>query len=185
MLPKEHRPFGGLEFQVSEVVGRLEAGVNSREASNGDPKPEIRKISAGFFEPEATSMEGILKTLEDMVRNSDPTSESNEPPLLPTDLTARAAILSHSVAVLFGRLERSHSGRLGAHIASETTRWLAHMFRYAISGESRLALIAHYFLISKLALVLQLHWVDIPIRIYYFSRLHTCLLVSCVYLYFT
>lgn len=126
---QDRRPFGGLEFQVSEVVGRLEAGVNAQDAQDDDKRREPRKISAGFFEPEETSMGEILKVLEDLVLKSDPSCESVEPPLLPTDAVTRAAILSHSISALFGRLERSHAARLGAHIATETTRWMAHMFR--------------------------------------------------------
>ncbi|XP_047994845.1 pyridoxal-dependent decarboxylase domain-containing protein 1 isoform X2 [Leguminivora glycinivorella] len=124
-------PFGGLEFQVSEVVERLEAGVNAHEAGDDERRREPRKISAGFFEPEETSMDEILKVLEELVLKTDPSCESAEPPLLPTDAVTRAAILSHSIAALFGRLERSHAARLGAHVASETSRWMAHMFRLA------------------------------------------------------
>ncbi|XP_075973924.1 pyridoxal-dependent decarboxylase domain-containing protein 1 [Anticarsia gemmatalis] len=126
---QDRRPFGGLEFQVSEVVGRLEAGVNAQDAQEEEKKREPRKISAGFFEPEETSMDEILKVLEELVLKTDPSCESVEPPLLPTDAVTRAAILSHSISALFGRLERSHAARLGAHIATETTRWMAHMFR--------------------------------------------------------
>ncbi|CAG9785961.1 unnamed protein product [Diatraea saccharalis] len=125
------RPFGGLEFQVSEVVGRLEAGVNAQDALDEEKKRETRKISAGFFEPEEMPMDEILKVLEDLVLKTDHNCESVEPPLLPTDAVTRATILSHSICALFGRLERSHAARLGAHIASETTRWMAHMFRLA------------------------------------------------------
>ncbi|XP_063898565.1 pyridoxal-dependent decarboxylase domain-containing protein 1 [Helicoverpa armigera] len=128
---QDRRPFGDLEFQVSEVVGRLEAGVNAQDVQEEEKRPEPRKISAGFFEPEETSMDAILKVLEDLVLKTDPSCESVEPPLLPTDAVTRAAILSHSISALFGRLERSHAARLGAHIASETTRWMAHMFRLA------------------------------------------------------
>ncbi|KPJ05861.1 Pyridoxal-dependent decarboxylase domain-containing protein 1 [Papilio xuthus] len=125
----DRRPFGGLEFQVSEVVGRLEAVVNAQDASEEEKKPEPRKMSCGFFEPEESSMDEILKVLEDMVIKTDPNAECVEPPLLPTDAMTRAAILSHSISALFARLERSHAMRLGAHIASETTRWMAHLFR--------------------------------------------------------
>lgn len=123
------RPFGGLEFQVSEVVGRLEAGVNAQDVVEDEKRRETRKISAGFFEPEEMAMDELLKVLEDLVLKTDPNCESVEPPLLPTDAVTRATILSHSISALFGRLERSHAARLGAHIASETTRWMAHMFR--------------------------------------------------------
>ncbi|XP_021203994.1 pyridoxal-dependent decarboxylase domain-containing protein 1 isoform X1 [Bombyx mori] len=126
---QERRPFGGLEFQVSEVVERLEAGVNAQDAADDEKKREPRKISTGFFEPEETPMDEILKILEELVIKTDPSCESLEPPLLPTDAVTRAAILSHSISALFGRLERSHAARLGTHIASETTRWMAHMFR--------------------------------------------------------
>ncbi|XP_045535518.1 pyridoxal-dependent decarboxylase domain-containing protein 1 [Papilio machaon] len=127
----DRRPFGGLEFQVSEVVGRLEALVNAQDAPEEEKKPEPRKMSSGFFEPEESSMDEILKVLEDLVIKTDPNSECMDPPLLPTDAVTRAAILSHSISALFARLERSHAMRLGAHIASETTRWMAHMFRLA------------------------------------------------------
>lgn len=126
---QDRRPFGGLEFQVSEVVGRLEAGVNAQDVQEEEKRREPRRISPGFFEPEESSMDDILKVLEDLVLKTDPSCESVEPPLLPTDAVTRAAILSHSISALFGRLERSHAARLGAHIASETTRWMAHMFR--------------------------------------------------------
>ncbi|XP_047529174.1 pyridoxal-dependent decarboxylase domain-containing protein 1 [Vanessa atalanta] len=125
----DRQPFGGLEFQVSEVVGRLEAGVNAQDVEEEEKKPETRKISTGFFEPEEMPMDDILKVLEDLVLKTDPSCESMEPPLLPTDAVTRAAILSHSISALFARLERSHAARLGAHIASETTRWMSHMFR--------------------------------------------------------
>ncbi|XP_068631715.1 pyridoxal-dependent decarboxylase domain-containing protein 1 [Battus philenor] len=123
------RPFGGLEFQVSEVVGRLEAVVNAQDGSEEEKKPEPRKMSGSIFEPEESSMDEILKMLEDLVIKTDPNSESIEPPLLPTDAITRAAILSHSISALFARLERNHAVRLGAHIATETTRWMSHMFR--------------------------------------------------------
>lgn len=74
-------------------------------------------------------MDDILKDLEDLVIKTDPNCDTVEPPLLPTDAVTRAAILSHSISALFSKLERSHSARLGAHIASETTRWMSHMFR--------------------------------------------------------
>ncbi|XP_032520922.2 pyridoxal-dependent decarboxylase domain-containing protein 1 [Danaus plexippus] len=125
----DRRPFGGLEFQVSEVVERLEAGVNAQDAMEEEKKPEERKISTGFFEPEKMDMDEILKVLEQLVLQTDPSCESLEPPLLPTDSVTRAAILSHSISALFSRLERSHAARLGTHIATETTRWMAHLFR--------------------------------------------------------
>lgn len=125
--------FGGLEFQVSEVVGRLEAVVNSQESHESmdeeEKKPVPRKVSANYFEPEEMAMNEILKVLEDLVLKTDPSCENNEPPLLPTDAVTRAAILSHSIAALFGRLERNHAARLGAYIASETTLWMSHMFK--------------------------------------------------------
>ncbi|XP_034830377.1 pyridoxal-dependent decarboxylase domain-containing protein 1 [Maniola hyperantus] len=127
----DRRPFGGLEFQVSEVVGRLEAVVNAQDVVEEEKKPEARKISTGFFEPDEMPMDEILKVLEDLVMKTDPSCESIEPPLLPTDAVTRAAILSHSISALFARLERGHASRLGAHIASETTRWMSHMFRLA------------------------------------------------------
>ncbi|CAG4937495.1 unnamed protein product [Parnassius apollo] len=127
----DRRPFGGLEFQVSEVVGRLEAVANAQDAPEEEKKVEPRKMSTGFFEPEESSMDEILKLLEDLVIKTDPNCESVEPPLLPTDAVTRAAVLSHSISALFARLERSHAVRIGAHIASETTRWMAHMFRLA------------------------------------------------------
>ncbi|XP_038212154.1 pyridoxal-dependent decarboxylase domain-containing protein 1 [Zerene cesonia] len=128
----DRRLFGGLEFQVSEVVGRLEAVVNaqdSEDAVDEEKKPELRKVSGSVFEPEEMAMDEILKVLEDLVLKTDPSCENTEPPLLPTDSVTRAAILSHSISALFGRLERSHAARLGAHIASETTLWMSHMFR--------------------------------------------------------
>lgn len=114
------------------MVGRLEAGVNAQDSGDEEKRREPRKFSSSFFEPSESSMDEILMVLEDLVLKTDPSCESLEPPLLPTDDVTRAAILSHSIAALFGRLERSHASRLGAHIASETTRWMAHMFRYDI-----------------------------------------------------
>ncbi|GBP56172.1 Pyridoxal-dependent decarboxylase domain-containing protein 1 [Eumeta japonica] len=123
------RPFGGLEFQVSEVVERLEAGVNSQENSDEYRRYESRRISTLYLEPEETSLQEILKHLEKLVCKTDPSCESGEPPMLPTDVAGRAAIVAHSVGALLSRLERTHAARLGAHIATETTRWLNHMFR--------------------------------------------------------
>lgn len=103
--------------------------MNAQDVIEEEKKPEARKISAGFFEPDEMPMDEILKVLEDLVTKTDPNCESMEPPLLPTDAVTRAAILSHSISALFARLERSHAARLGAHIATETTRWMSHMFK--------------------------------------------------------
>lgn len=128
-FPQDRRPFGSLEFQVSEVVERLEAGVNAHD-SEEEKRPEMRKVSTGpWMEPDETAMDDILKILEDLVVKTDPNCENMEPPLLPTDAVTRAAILSHSICALFGRLDRGHAARLGAHVAAETTRWISHMFR--------------------------------------------------------
>lgn len=128
--PQNRRPFGSLEFQVSEVVERLEAGVNAHDAVEEERRPEVRKVSTGpWMEPDETAMDDILKILEELVMKTDPHCENMEPPLLPTDAVTRAAILSHSISALFGRLERGHAARLGAHVAAETTRWISHMFR--------------------------------------------------------
>ncbi|XP_052740149.1 pyridoxal-dependent decarboxylase domain-containing protein 1 isoform X2 [Bicyclus anynana] len=146
---EDRRPFGGLEFQVSEVVGRLEAVVNAQdgvtntqesvidaqdsaanypeffESSNKEPPKEI----PSDLELDETPMDEILKVLEDIVMKTDPNCESLEPPLLPTDAVTRAAILSHSISALFARLERGHAAKLGGYIASETTRWMSYLFR--------------------------------------------------------
>jgi hypothetical protein len=45
------------------------------------------------------------------------------------DVTARLAIVAHSVAALSSGLERSHLQRLNSRITSDTTRWLSHLFR--------------------------------------------------------
>lgn len=112
------------------MVGRLEAGVNAQDSGEEEKRPEIRKISTGpWMEPLETAMDDILKILEDLVIKTDPHCENMEPPLLPTDAVTRAAILSHSISALFGRLERGHASRLGAHVAAETTRWILHMFK--------------------------------------------------------
>jgi hypothetical protein len=50
-------------------------------------------------------------------------------PLPQLDAAARLAVVTHSVAAFCGGLERSHLQRLSTRIASDTTRWLSHLFR--------------------------------------------------------
>lgn len=117
-----------MEFQVSEVVERLEAGVNAHASGEEHRKPESRN-STGFFDTEGCSLSTVLRNLEELVKKTESDYEYGEIRLQPKDSGGCAAILSHSLIALFGRLERSHTARLGAHIASETSVWLAHMFR--------------------------------------------------------
>lgn len=133
LFKQDRRPFGELEFQVSAVVERLEAGVNSQERNNEIRKPEPPKISNSFYEPEAMPLGDILSLLADMVASNDSNGDNCDPPILPLDIVGRAAILSHSLAALLSRLERAHAARVGAHIASDTTLWLSHMFRYVVT----------------------------------------------------
>ncbi|CAK1547405.1 unnamed protein product [Leptosia nina] len=127
------RLLGGLEFQVSEIVERLEAVVNAQgsqdAAEEDEKKSEPRKVSASLFEPEGMGMDEIVNILEELVLKADPTCDSTETPFLPTNPVSHATIVSHSISALFGRLERNHAARVGAHIASETTLWMLHMFK--------------------------------------------------------
>lgn len=133
LFKQDRRPFGDLEFQVSAVVERLEAGVNSQERNIERRKPEPPKISKSICKAEAMPLGDILNLLADMVVSNDFNGDSCEPAILPLDIVGRAAILSHSLAALLNRLQTGHAARIGAHIASETTLWLSHMIRYVFN----------------------------------------------------
>lgn len=47
------------------------------------------------------------------------------------DASSKLAVVSHSVAALACTLERTHSQQLNSRLASDCSRWLSHLFRYA------------------------------------------------------
>lgn len=129
-LLQERRPLGEIEFQVSQVIERLEAGAGLGERS----PVALRKQSTGFLGPEETPLEDIIKTIEDLIFRSDPNDEDVAWPLPTLNHIAKISVMSHSIAAYAGSLERSHLQKLSARINTDTTRWLSHLFRYLVKA---------------------------------------------------
>ncbi|GFG32848.1 hypothetical protein Cfor_06346 [Coptotermes formosanus] len=139
--PQNESVVSGIEFQASQVIERLEEAVEKAEdGGGGSAAGQSWKNSHAFLPLPSKSTEEILSVLEGMIIHEDsgsPNDSEEEGALGPTiaplpqlDAAARLAVVTHSVAAFCGGLERSHLQRLSTRIASDTTRWLSHLFRF-------------------------------------------------------
>lgn len=126
VVSQENRPLADIEFQVSQVIERLEAGAGAGERSD----EILRKQSAGFLIPDESSLETIVQNIEGLICKSD-TGEDGVWPLPPLNHVSRVSVLAHSIAAYAGSLERTQLQKLNARINSDTTRWLSHLFRWS------------------------------------------------------
>nr|CAD7428283.1 unnamed protein product [Timema monikensis] len=124
-----------LEFQASQVIGRLEEAVE--KAEDGSSKGQVWKNSHGFLPIPSKSSDEILGLLEDLIAYEDSREDSSDEDVSPggaslpqLDPIARLSIVTQSVAAYAGGLERSHLQRFSSRITSDTTRWLSHLFRF-------------------------------------------------------
>nr|CAD7264811.1 unnamed protein product [Timema shepardi] len=124
-----------LEFQASQVIGRLEEAVE--KAEDGSSKGQVWKNSHGFLPIPSKSSDEILGLLEDLIAYEDSREDSSDDDISPggaslpqLDPIARLSIVTQSVAAYAGGLERSHLQRFSSRITSDTTRWLSHLFRF-------------------------------------------------------
>ncbi|XP_022193102.2 pyridoxal-dependent decarboxylase domain-containing protein 1 isoform X2 [Nilaparvata lugens] len=109
-----------IEFQVSQVIGRLEeVAVGRGRRTPPPPSVELPK----------RSQDEILGHIQDLLQNYE--EEAFDSPLTPQ---TRISMISHAIMVYASCLERTHIQEVSARLTSDTSRWLANIFRMPLHG---------------------------------------------------
>ncbi|XP_012284372.1 pyridoxal-dependent decarboxylase domain-containing protein 1 [Orussus abietinus] len=126
-----------LEFQTSQVISRLEEAVE-RAADGGS----TAWTSPSGFLSQPKAPEEVLALMQDLVVHQDgpqlaPDGTSETPIGMPA-LTeaAKLAPIAHAVSAYSMALPRSHTQRLAGRLATDTTRWLGHVFHFVDCASS-------------------------------------------------
>lgn len=119
---------GDIEFQVSQVIGRLEEAVEGR--SNSAPGP---------LQPQSVALptretEEILAHLEELLLEVVQEDGSSVVALPELSATANLSLVSHAVAVYASCLERAHLQQVSARFTADTSRWISQLFRLGDCG---------------------------------------------------
>ncbi|XP_014245569.1 putative pyridoxal-dependent decarboxylase domain-containing protein 2 [Cimex lectularius] len=126
-------PIGEIEFQVSQVICRLE------EAVIGKPLPEESErgrdraddsIQDDFHSQTKT----VLQQLEELLLN-DTENEAEYAALPELCESGRLSVLSHAIAAFAGSMERNHVASLSARVSKDVANWITDLFR-CFSGNS-------------------------------------------------
>ncbi|KAG8238584.1 hypothetical protein J437_LFUL017931, partial [Ladona fulva] len=127
-----------IEIKASQVIGRLEEAVEKEDTSGG----QVWRNTHGFLPRPGKSTNEIVNLVQDLIAHEDsPLAEDEENESgdistrslarLPSlDSIARLAVVCQSLAAYSSGLERNHLQRIATRIASDTTRWLSHLFRF-------------------------------------------------------
>ncbi|XP_059472469.1 pyridoxal-dependent decarboxylase domain-containing protein 1 [Neocloeon triangulifer] len=119
---KQKMPLAEVEFNAARVISRLEEAVQMEEGGHS------WKVSHGLLPLPSRSKDEVMTQLEDLLLHEE--GEGVRARLPQLDAPGEVAITSHSVAAYASSLDRPHLQRLATRIASDSTRWLSHMFRF-------------------------------------------------------
>ncbi|XP_058811536.1 pyridoxal-dependent decarboxylase domain-containing protein 1 [Topomyia yanbarensis] len=115
-----------LELQAAQVLNRLEYVKVAQEQQQQSPM-QI-PVSPGFLQLDKKPTAEVLASLETLVSQLD-IEEEPEFVLPPLDDPSQLAVITHSIAAYLSALERQHLNRVVSKIATDTNRWMSHMFR--------------------------------------------------------
>ncbi|XP_057667756.1 putative pyridoxal-dependent decarboxylase domain-containing protein 2 [Diorhabda carinulata] len=113
---------GELAIEASEIVSRLE------QAAEGLPIPETsHNQTTVFLGLEKKHTDDIIKIIHGLVS----TDEEGEPLTFPSlDSVTKLVMISHSLAVYCGGLDRSIVQKLSTRFTTDTTRWIIQLFGF-------------------------------------------------------
>ncbi|XP_075230465.1 pyridoxal-dependent decarboxylase domain-containing protein 1 isoform X2 [Lycorma delicatula] len=118
--PRTESAVEEIEFQVSQVIGRLEEVAVGR--GGGTPPSPVLEL------PKSNSKD-ILTQVQDLLHNDE---EDDIPsPITPQ---VRLSLISHAITVYSSCLDRSHIQSVTARFNSDTTRWITQLFRMPECG---------------------------------------------------
>ncbi|XP_014288455.1 pyridoxal-dependent decarboxylase domain-containing protein 1 isoform X1 [Halyomorpha halys] len=119
-------PVTEIEFQVSQVINRLEEAVIGKNYSQDNSGASLTSLNAeSLSEPQPKS---VLQQLEDLlVHDSENEVEYTALPELCE--ASRLSIISHAIAAYSGSLERNHVAHLSSKISNTVDCLIADLFR--------------------------------------------------------
>lgn len=113
---------GELAIEASEIVSRLEQiaeGVTVAETAHNQ--------TTVFLGLEKRHTDEIIKIIHDLIS----TDEDGEPfSFLSLDSVTKLVMISHTLAVYCGSLERPILQKLSTRFTTDTTRWITQLFGY-------------------------------------------------------
>lgn len=110
----------------------------STDATAGTPTAPQTPIGvpvAGFLAPERRDAAEIVSGLETLICTTESGIEP-EYSLPPLNEVSQLALISHSFVAYLSHLRRSQLVKVTTKIASDTNRWLSHIFRFSDSSTS-------------------------------------------------
>lgn len=117
-----------LELKTSQVLQRLE-NVRTEPPASTDESESATTPPSTLLESERKPPSEILRSLESLIAFSE-SDDDPEFPLPALDDVSHLALISHSIIAYMSHLDRQHLLRVTGHIAGDTTRWLASLFRF-------------------------------------------------------
>ncbi|KAK9496665.1 hypothetical protein O3M35_013096 [Rhynocoris fuscipes] len=114
-----------IEFQVSQVIGRLEEAVIGKTSNSFDTSASIPSRAEENFQNQTKS---VLQLLEDLLLH-DSENECEYTALPELCEASRLSVISHAVAAYAGSMERNHVAHLSCKISSDTAHWITDLFR--------------------------------------------------------
>ncbi|XP_059617219.1 pyridoxal-dependent decarboxylase domain-containing protein 1 [Phlebotomus argentipes] len=123
-----------LENRATQLIQSMENLKTSPEATGGTPAAPQTPV-AGFLPPERRDAAEIVAGLETLICTTD-TDVEPEYSLPPLNDVSQLALISHSFVAYLSHLRRSQLLRVTTKIASDTNRWLSHIFRFSDSSTS-------------------------------------------------
>ncbi|BET02261.1 Group II plp decarboxylase [Nesidiocoris tenuis] len=125
-VPAKKSPVQEIEFQVSQVIGRLEEAVIGKSSATADPADRLLNSddSHSFNDSRSGS---VLQQLEDLLLH-DSDNENGFAALPELCEASRLSVLSHAIAAYAGSMERTHVAYISGKISKDTTAWITELF---------------------------------------------------------
>lgn len=120
-----------LEHQTAQALHRLE-NLKCTTTSVADSASSAALLLAAEQKPPRE----IFTHLESLVAHTDLSEDEGHFPLPPLDDVAHLAIMTHSLAAYMAHLDYHKLSRITQKVCSDTTRWLANLFRFADAAAS-------------------------------------------------
>ncbi|GAB0087265.1 pyridoxal-dependent decarboxylase domain-containing protein 1 [Sergentomyia squamirostris] len=123
-----------LENRASQLIQSMENLKTSPDPATTST-PQTPLAVAGFLPPERKDTGEIVSQLETLICTAESGTEP-EYSLPPLNEVSQLALISHSFVAYLSHLRRSQLLRVTTKIASDTNRWLSHIFRFSDSSTS-------------------------------------------------
>uniref|UniRef100_A0A1B0C9Q3 Pyridoxal-dependent decarboxylase domain-containing protein 1 n=2 Tax=Lutzomyia longipalpis TaxID=7200 RepID=A0A1B0C9Q3_LUTLO len=126
-----------LENRATQLIQAMENLKTNPDAGtpSGPQTPVAAPPVAGFLAPERRDAAEIVSGLETLICTAEAGTDP-EYSLPPLNEVSQLALISHSFVAYLSHLRRSQLLRVTTKVASDTNRWLSHIFRFSDSSTS-------------------------------------------------